>query len=278
MEWSEHGLILGLKKHGETSVILELMTRGHGRHLGVVRGGRSKTMQPVLQPGNEVAAVWRARLEEHLGLYAVEAAALRTDLLLSSPQGLHGVNWLGALLRLLPERDPHPGLYDRAQVLLAQIATPLAPALFVHFELAILAELGFGLDLDECAATGGAPRSDLCFPEIGPCGQPRGGRALGGETAAVASLRAGGARGAGRAGRDSRGPAPDGVFSCARRLRAARAGRARLALRLHRPFLIGRVSDSLTQKRKKRPMRPLSWVGSRPPYWQTWRISLCETP
>lgn len=154
MEWSERGLILGLKKHGETSVILELMTRGHGRHLGVVRGGRSKTMQPVLQPGNEVAAVWRARLEEHLGLYAVEPAALRTDLLLSSPQGLHGIGLLGALLRLLPERDPHPGLYDRAQVLLSQLTTPLAPALFVHFELALLAELGFGLDLDECAATG----------------------------------------------------------------------------------------------------------------------------
>jgi DNA repair protein RecO (recombination protein O) len=154
MEWSERGLIIGLKKHGETSVILELMTRGHGRHLGVVRGGRSKTMQPVLQPGNEVAAVWRARLEEHLGLYAVEPAVLRTDLLLSSPQGLHGIGLLGALLRLLPERDPHPGLYDRAQVLLSQLTTPLAPALFVHFELALLADLGFGLDLEECAATG----------------------------------------------------------------------------------------------------------------------------
>jgi DNA repair protein RecO (recombination protein O) len=154
MEWSERGLVIGLKKHGESSVILELMTRGHGRHLGVVRGGRSKTMQPVLQPGNEVEAVWRARLEEHLGLYAVEGAVLRTDRLISSAQGLHGVNWLGALLRLLPERDPHPGLYERAQVLLAHLGGPQAPGLFVHFELALLAELGFGLDLDSCAATG----------------------------------------------------------------------------------------------------------------------------
>lgn len=170
MEWSERGLILGLKKHGESSVILELMTRAHGRHLGVVRGGRSRTMQPVLQPGNEVEAVWRARLEEHLGLYAIEAAALRTDLLLSSAQGLHGVNWMGALLRLLPERDPHPGLYDRAQVLLEHLATPLAPALFVHFELALLTELGFGLDLDQCAATG--TRDDLVYVS------PKSGRAV----------------------------------------------------------------------------------------------------
>jgi DNA repair protein RecO (recombination protein O) len=167
MEWSERGLILGLKKHGETSVILELMTRAHGRHLGVVRGGRSKSMQPVLQPGNEVEAVWRARLEEHLGLYAVEAAALRTGQLLSSPQGLHGVNWLGALLRLLPERDPHPKLFDMAQVLLANLTTPFAPALFVHFELAILAELGFGLDLSECAATGGTENLIYVSPKSG---------------------------------------------------------------------------------------------------------------
>ncbi len=136
MEWSERGLILGLKKHGETSVILELMTRGHGRHLGVVRGGRSKTMQPVLQPGNEVAAVWRARLEEHLGLYAVEPAALRTDLLLSSPQGLHGVGWLGALLGCCRSATPIPGFTIALRFCCAQIATPLAPALFVHFELA----------------------------------------------------------------------------------------------------------------------------------------------
>lgn len=176
MEWSERGLVLGLKKHGETSVILELMTRAHGRHLGVVRGGRSKAMQPVLQPGNEVEAVWRARLEEHLGLYAVEAAALRTDLLLSSPQGLHGVNWLASLLRLLPERDPHPSLFDKAQVLLGQLTTPLAPALFVHFELAILAELGFGLDLDSCAATG--VRENLIYVS------PKSGRAVSAEAGA----------------------------------------------------------------------------------------------
>jgi DNA repair protein RecO (recombination protein O) len=181
MEWSERGLILGCKKHGETSVILELMTRAHGRHLGVVRGGRSKTMQPVLQPGNEVTAVWRARLEEHLGVYAVDAAVLRTDLLLSNPQGLHGVNWLAALLRLLPERDPHPGLFDRAHVLLEHLATPLAPALFVHFELAMLAELGFGLDLEQCAATGA--RDDLAYVS------PKSGRAVSREAGAPWAAR-----------------------------------------------------------------------------------------
>jgi DNA repair protein RecO (recombination protein O) len=161
MEWSARGLVLGVKKHGETSVILEIMTREKGRSLGVVRGGRSKAMQPVLQSGNEVHAVWRARLEEHLGVFAVEAAVLRTHELMSSARALHGVNWLAALLRLLPERDPHPGLYDRAEALLANLSTAYAPALFVHFELALLAELGFGLDLDSCAATGAS--DDLIY-------------------------------------------------------------------------------------------------------------------
>jgi DNA repair protein RecO (recombination protein O) len=176
MEWSERGLIIGLKKHGESSVILELMTHGHGRHLGVVRGGRSKSLQPVLQPGNEVEAVWRARLEEHLGLFAVEAALLRTDSLISSAQALHGVSFLASLLRLLPERDPHPRLFDRAQALLANLDGPRAAGLFVHFELALLAELGFGLDLDQCAATGA--RDELIYVS------PKSGRAVSREAGA----------------------------------------------------------------------------------------------
>ena len=237
MEWSERGLILGAKKHGETSVILELMTRAHGRHLGVVRGGRSKTMQPVLQPGSEVEVSWRARLEEHLGVYAVEAAVLRTDLLLSNPQGLHGVNWLAALLRLLPERDPHPGLYDRAHVLLEHLTTPLAPALFVHFEVALLAELGFGLDLEQCAATGA--RDDLAYVS------PKSGRAVSREAGAPwarAAAAAAGfpARAAGRAGRErenSRGFPAHRILPRPRRFRPARPDRARFARRLHRAVL-----------------------------------------
>jgi len=161
MEWSDRGLIIGLKKYGESSVIVELMTRAHGRHLGVVRGGRSKNMQPILQPGNEVEAVWRARIEEHLGLYVVEAAQLRTDSLIASAQALHGVNLLAGLLRLLPERDPHPALFEMAQTIAGHLSGPAAPALLVRFELALLAELGFGLDLEQCAATG--QRDDLIY-------------------------------------------------------------------------------------------------------------------
>ena len=167
MQWSERGVILGVRKHGESSVIVELMTRAHGRHAGVVRSGRSKTMQPVLQPGNEVAATWRARLDEHIGAFALEPLTLRTHLLMNDARALHGVNWLTALLRLLPERDPHAKIFDMATALLSDLNDPRAPGFFVRFELALLAELGFGLDLERCAATGATENLIYVSPRTG---------------------------------------------------------------------------------------------------------------
>jgi DNA repair protein RecO (recombination protein O) len=172
MQWSDEGLVLGARKHGEAGVILELLTRERGRHLGLVHGGRSQRLRPVLQPGNRVQATWRARLDEHLGSLAVEGTELRAARFIGSPQALYGVGALAALLRLLPERDPHPALYDKASVLADHLdRPPIAAALFVRFELALLAELGFGLDLGRCAATGRA--EDLAYVS------PRTGRAVG---------------------------------------------------------------------------------------------------
>ncbi|HWG06050.1 MAG TPA: DNA repair protein RecO [Beijerinckiaceae bacterium] len=155
MEWRDEAIVIGVRRHGETAAIVELMTRAHGRHLGLVRGGRSKQMRAVLQQGNGVEAVWRARLEEQLGSFVVEATHVRTSAILSSGQALQGIDLVGALLRLLPERDPHQGLYEAAELVANSLHEPsLGPRLMVHFELMILAELGFGLDLTICAATG----------------------------------------------------------------------------------------------------------------------------
>ena len=171
MEWHDEGLILGLKKYGETSVILEAMTPAHGRHLGLVRGGRSKRWQPLLQPGNSVDLVWRARLDEHLGLYAVEVTKPRAANLMASALALHGLNHLSALLRLLAERDPHPALYETALLIADHLGDRrVTPAALVRFELAILGELGFGLDLSSCAATG--TNEDLIYVS------PKSGRAV----------------------------------------------------------------------------------------------------
>ena len=162
MEWRDEGLIIGLRKHGETSVIAELMTRDHGRHLGIVKGGRSRRMQPLMQPGNSVSAVWRARLEDHLGLWQLDVTEARAGAIMGSGHALAGIGLLGELLRLLPERDPHANLYDMAQAITANLDEALLGAeLLVRFELKLLQELGFGIDLEQCAATGS--RDDLVY-------------------------------------------------------------------------------------------------------------------
>lgn len=171
MQWQDEGIVIGVRRHGETSVVAELMTRQRGRHLGLVRGGRSRSMQPVLQPGNRVEAVWRARLDEHLGDYKLEPLELRAARLMEHATSVYGVQAMGALLRLLPERDPHPHLYEALNVILDHMDDPAgAGELFVRFELAVLNDLGFGLDLSECAATG--RRDDLIYVS------PKSGRAV----------------------------------------------------------------------------------------------------
>ena len=155
MEWTDEGIVLGVRRHGESSAIVELLTREHGRHLGLVRGGASSRMRPLLQPGNSVTAVWRARLDEHLGMYALEGTRLRAATLLASSHAVYGVTHLAALARLLPERDPHEDIYEMLQHTLDDFDDAGVAAIhLVRFELAMLGELGFGLDLENCAATG----------------------------------------------------------------------------------------------------------------------------
>lgn len=171
MEWKDKGLILGVRKHGETSAIVEAMTLDHGRHLGLVRGGRSSRMRPLLQPGNSVEISWRARLEEHLGSFQIEAETLRAAQLMEMPLGMYGLQTIASHLRLLPERDPHRGLYKAALILLDHLDDSQKTArLLIRFELALLEELGFGLDLSRCAATGA--RENLIWVS------PRSGRAV----------------------------------------------------------------------------------------------------
>jgi DNA repair protein RecO (recombination protein O) len=177
MQWTDEGIVLGVKRHGETSVILELMTREHGRHLGLVRGGVGRRMRPVLQPGNSVSAVWRARLDQHLGQYVVEGINLRVASLLTQAHAVYGLTHLAALCRLLPERDPHPLVVPMVEEVLEHMDDPrTAAALVVQFELQLLSDLGFGLELDCCAVTG--RQTDLAYVS------PKSGRAVSREAGA----------------------------------------------------------------------------------------------
>jgi len=171
MDWTDEGIVLGVRRHGETSAILEVMTRAHGRHLGLVRGGAGSRMRPVLQPGNVVRVTWRARLDEHLGHYVVEGVRLRAGEFMIAAHAAYGVTHLAALCRLLPERDPHEQVHDTLAEILDHLADrALAAALIARFELLMLGEFGFGLDLDQCAATGAT--ADLIYVS------PKSGRAV----------------------------------------------------------------------------------------------------
>ncbi len=168
MEWTDDGIVLGVRRHGEGSVIAELLTREHGRHLGLVRGGTSARMRPVLQPGNTVRAVWRARLDEHLGNYAIEGLTLRAANLFTASHAVYGVTHLASIARLLPERDPHENIYEMVEAALNDFDDARHAAVqLARFELAMLAELGFGLDLSTCAATGATDDLIYVSPKSG---------------------------------------------------------------------------------------------------------------
>ncbi len=171
MEWRDEGLVIGCKRMGESAVVLEAMTRAHGRHLGLVRGARTPRLAAVLQAGNSLNLVWRARLDEHLGQFAVEPLTLRAGRFLPSATALAGLNLIGALLRLLPERDPHEGLYAALTEVVETLDdfAEAAPVL-ARFEALMLAECGYALDLTECAATGS--REELVYVS------PKSGRAV----------------------------------------------------------------------------------------------------
>jgi DNA repair protein RecO (recombination protein O) len=168
MEWSDQGLVLGIRRHGETSVIAELMTCEHGRSLGLVRGGRSRKMRPLLQPGNLINVVWRARLDEHLGHFQVEPERLRAAAIMANRISLYCVQIIAAHLRLLPERQSHPHLYEAANIIMDHAHDPqIAAHLIIRFEMALLEDLGFGLNLSQCVVSGSKQDLTWVSPKSG---------------------------------------------------------------------------------------------------------------
>lgn len=156
MDWSAEGYILSVRKHGETSVIIDVLTRDHGRHPGLVRGGVGRRMRPVLQAGNKVKVEWRARLSEHLGYYTVEPLSARAAELMDDRLSLAGLNAVCAIAKeILPEREIHANVFAGFEVLLNAMHNPeIWPALYVRWEAGLLTAMGYGLDLSKCAASG----------------------------------------------------------------------------------------------------------------------------
>ena len=163
MEWRDEGILLSARRHGESAAIVDIFTAAHGRHAGVVKGGGSRRMAPVLQPGAEVSAEWSARIEESLGAFRLDLVAQHSARLLDDGAALATLQSIAALAAAgLPERAAHPELYALTRDLVAALGRePDWPSRYALWELALLGELGFGLDLTRCAATGG--REDLVY-------------------------------------------------------------------------------------------------------------------
>ena len=154
MDWRDEGILLAMRPHGETSAIVEVLTAAHGRHAGVVRGGASRKMAAVLQLGNGLQLEWRARLEDHIGTFTVEPLRSRAHLL-SDRLALAGLTSACALLRAaLPEREPHPALWSDTQRLIDRLGAEGWTSAYLRWELRLLEDLGFGLDLATCVVTG----------------------------------------------------------------------------------------------------------------------------
>ena len=185
MEWSDDAIVLSSRPHGETGAVLELLTRDHGRHAGLVRGGASRRIKPGLQPGNSVHVQWRARLEEHLGSFTCELARARAGELMDSRQALTGLNAFTAVTSaVLPEREAHAEVFRGAEVLLEAMMAEDARhwmTLYIRWEVGLLEALGFGLDLSECAATG--VTTDLTYVS------PKSGRAVSRDGAGIYAAR-----------------------------------------------------------------------------------------
>ena len=174
MEWRDEGIVLAARPHGEGAAVVQLLTRAHGRHAGLMHGGTSRRKRGVVEPGNYVDAVWRARLTEHLGRYTIEPTRHLAAQFMDDPARLVALSATCAVIEaVIPEREPHPGLFDATIALLDSISDGkpgIWPAVYIQWELGLLQELGFELDLASCASTGEV--EDLIYVS------PRSGRAV----------------------------------------------------------------------------------------------------
>lgn len=172
IEWRDQGILLSCRRHGETSAIIDVFTPAQGRHAGVVRGGASRKIAPILQPGAQLDVIWRARLEEHIGSFQVEPVRSRAAMAMNDRLSLAGLNAVTAMLGFcLPEREPHPSLYRSSEQLLDLLdQSDLWPLAYLRWELQLLSEMGYGLELNSCAVTGST--DDLIYVS------PKSGRAV----------------------------------------------------------------------------------------------------
>ena len=169
MNWTDDAFVLSARPHGESSLLLHLLTREHGRHAGLARGARSAKARAALEPGARIEATWQARLADHLGTVRCELVRSHAAPLIDDPLRLAALASAVALIdAALPEREPVPEIFDDTARLFAALEAGAGwPAAYVRWELRLLADLGFGLDLSRCAATGTTENLTHVSPKTG---------------------------------------------------------------------------------------------------------------
>ncbi|WP_397421376.1 DNA repair protein RecO [Phenylobacterium sp.] len=169
MEFEDDAFVLSARVHGETGAIVELLTAHHGKWAAHVAGGASRRMKPFLQAGAQVNVRYRARVSDQLGSATLEPVGEGPSALFDDPLALAGIAAAAAVTAgALPEREPHPGAHMAFEALVSAFAhDAIWPAVFVRFEAGLLADLGFGLDLSKCAATGSTDDLIYVSPKTG---------------------------------------------------------------------------------------------------------------
>ncbi len=168
MNWSDIGIVLSARKHGEGAAIVSLMTPEHGRHAGLVRGGSGKRARGIYEVGNLVSVDWRARVEEHLGTFTCELIKPQAALYLDDSIRLAGLSSACAVLEMaLPERESHPEIYESLFNFIANLDSEHWLEDYVRWEIDLLTVLGFGLDLTSCASTGQSDELIYVSPKSG---------------------------------------------------------------------------------------------------------------
>jgi DNA repair protein RecO (recombination protein O) len=168
MEWIDEGIVLSSRPHGENAAVVTLLTAAHGRHAGLVPGGQGRTARPMLQPGNRVQAQWRARVIDQLGTYTLDLLGAQAALWLDTPEIVSIISSACAVTEAsLPERQPLPGVYAGLATLLALQDEDLWAPVYIKWEMNLLQALGYGLDLSQCAAGGGADNLAYISPRTG---------------------------------------------------------------------------------------------------------------
>jgi DNA repair protein RecO (recombination protein O) len=167
-EWRDDAIVLSARAHGEGSAVINLLTREHGRHAGLVQGARGKSARGVYEVGNRLTVEWRARLEDQLGRFSAELASPTAALLMEDGDALTAAAACCALLDIaLPEREPQPALFEATEVLLDSLGRPHWQQVMIQWELGLLATLGYGLDLARCGATGASEDLVWVSPKTG---------------------------------------------------------------------------------------------------------------